>query len=125
MYHVLLYGSEYKESQNTTCLVISYHQSYAPHTKDVILELYLHLCMSIHNMLGGEKKKSHVECMNLGVTSSKTCFTVCDLYILLLPCTEQMFHCIYLFVPPTIHRSMKERKPVGYRTYQDNTYTCI
>jgi hypothetical protein len=91
--------------------------------------------MSIHNTVQeGDRererereKKSHVEYMNFGVKSSKTCFTVCDLYILLLPCMEQTVHCIYLFAPPTFHRSMKggKKKPVGYITCQDNTYTCL
>jgi hypothetical protein len=84
--------------------------------------------MSTHNMVQGKerkKKKCHVEYMNLEVKSSKTCFTVCDLYILLLPCMEQTVHCIYLLAPPTFHRSMKERKPVGCRTYQVKTYTCL
>jgi len=61
MYHVLFYGSECEVSQNMTCLIISYHQSYAPHTKYAKLELYLCLCMSIHNMVQGREKKSSVE----------------------------------------------------------------
>jgi hypothetical protein len=28
----------------------------------------------------------------------------------------------YLFTPHTFHRSMEERKPVGYKTREDNTY---
>jgi hypothetical protein len=112
MYHVLLYGSECKESQNMTHLVISYHQSYAPLTKYVILEICLRLCISIHNMVRGrererEKKKP---CRIYELGSEKQQNMLHSMWPLHPTVTMHgtMVHCIYLFAPPTFHRSWRK-----------------